>query len=184
MAPSLTNAAESIFDIDGTSPAVLTQESSSPGRTPQLCLVAPAPCESEPTGDTAERIERAIPPRRAFRVGAAAKPSGLFIASGKWEGVVESIDSDGGTFEARLTDILGTEEELVMTFDVADVSPEDEGLLLHGAVFYWNVGYYDRTSGQRTRVSELKFRRLPVRRERDLARARERAKATLLELGL
>jgi hypothetical protein len=108
----------------------------------------------------------------------------LFVATGKWEGVVESVDQEGGEFDVRMADVLRGDNELFMTFSMDDVSPEDVRMVVPGAVFYWLVGYYDRLSGQRTRVAELKFRRLPVRRDRDLARARERAKATRLELGL
>ncbi|MCW5790245.1 MAG: hypothetical protein KIT72_07485 [Polyangiaceae bacterium] len=124
------------------------------------------------------------PPNRVVRIIPRVNPSGLFTTTGRWEGVVEHIDEGTGEFDVRMVDLLHDEgDDLFMTFSVDDVSREDVPMVKQGAIFYWVVGYYDNVSGQRTRIAELKFRRLPARRSTDLARARERAQATLLKLG-
>ena len=87
-------------------------------------------------------------------------------------------------FEARLIDTLGDEPEITATFSFEDLSEDGLRLLKPGAVFYFNVGYSVSPSGQRSRVADLVFRRLPGRRVADVAAARKRADEVLHELGL
>lgn len=183
MASSAAFAQDCVFEVTSTASAVPSPGSNSPVGMDRLCLLTPT-LPTEKVEGTSEPSVTTEAPNRVVRVAPIAKPSGLFVATGKWEGVVESIDDAAGEFDVRMADILHGDDDLFMTFSMDDVSPEDARMVVPGAIFYWIVGYYDRVSGQRTRVAELKFRRLPVRRDRDLARARERAKATLLELGL
>lgn len=183
MVSSAVSLQEFVFEATSTASAVQSSGSNSPVGMDRLCLTTSA-FQPEKFEGTSEPSTRPVTPRRDARVASHAKPSGLFVATGKWEGIVESVDDMANEFDVRMADILHSGDELFMTFSKDDVSPEDALLVVPGAVFYWVVGYYDRVSGQRTRVAELKFRRLPVRRARDLARARERARRTLLELGL
>lgn len=101
-------------------------------------------------------------------------PSDIFMALQRWEGVV--IECREETFLARLTDLTaeGTEEEVELL--LADVPDEDRSLIAAGAVFYWAIGYRYEASGQSSRVSTLRFRRLPVWSASELEAARERAR--------
>jgi hypothetical protein len=88
-----------------------------------------------------------------------------FISLSKREAVVLSIGGDD--FVARLTNINDDESpddlgDLEGVFPIDEVSIPDRPLLKVGAIFYWNIGYYDDVAGQRHRISELRFRRLPT----------------------
>lgn len=79
----------------------------------------------------------------------------------QWECVVRSV----GTHEFvavlyDLTDRLKAEEEA--TFPLDDVPPSDLPFLEPGAVFYWSIGYRTSSTGQKDRVSQIRFRRLPT----------------------
>jgi hypothetical protein len=82
-----------------------------------------------------------------------------FIVLGAWECVVEQVLDD--TFIARIVDLdEATPDEMVELYK-SDLSDEDLGLLEEQAVLYWFVGYNDTDSGQRSRSSVLRVRRLP-----------------------
>ncbi len=76
-----------------------------------------------------------------------------------WDGVVVAIGRE--TFKARIIPIGEGGPEQLAEFSLKDISPGDETLFSHGALFYWTISY--RTySGRRTkRESEVRFRRLP-----------------------
>jgi hypothetical protein len=61
-------------------------------------------------------------------------------------------------------------------FPMEEVSDADRSFIMPGAVFYWNIGYIDNISGQRTRASVIRFRRLPVWRPEELERAKLKAR--------
>jgi hypothetical protein len=90
----------------------------------------------------------------------------------KWEGRVQKLTRDG--FIALLTDLTGFGPDEEAEFDEDDVSSVDRPLIKPGAVFYWSLGYRDSTTGQRSRESVIRFRRLPQwsQRDRDEAAAR------------
>lgn len=96
-----------------------------------------------------------------------------FIALQRWEGTV--VQCEGATFRARLTDLTadGPDEEVELLID--DVPEEDRSLVEPGGVFYWAIGYLSAPSGERPRISSLRFRRLPVWSTSELEAARERA---------
>jgi hypothetical protein len=101
-------------------------------------------------------------------------PRGVFLALQRWEGVV--LECREEEFLARLTDLTDEdvgEEEVELLFE--DVPGEDRVLVKPGAVFYWAIGYRYEPSGQSSRVSTLRFRRLPVWSTSELAAAEERA---------
>lgn len=92
----------------------------------------------------------------------------------RWEGVVLNVLTD--TFNARLvdrTDPDRVDEEA--EFFVADVAEADLPLLEEGAVFYWSIGYRNALDGQRQRVSEIRFRRLPAWSKKDIETAKQAA---------
>lgn len=90
----------------------------------------------------------------------------------RWEGHVDHITSTG--FVARLKDLseANPDDSAEIPFD--EVSPNDRDLIGPGAVFYWSIGYRDAVSGQRTRESVIRFRRLPrwTTKDREDAAAR------------
>lgn len=91
----------------------------------------------------------------------------------KWEGRVQEL-TDGG-FVARLTDLTSDLPDEEAEFDVQEVSFLDRRLLKPGAVFYWSIGYRDAVTGQRSRESVIRFRRLPTWSKPDHAEAARRA---------
>jgi len=97
-----------------------------------------------------------------------------FVPLQKWEGIVLQVLGD--SFFARLVDLTngGMDEEA--EFPIEEVSDADRSFITPGAVFYWNVGYIDNVSGQRTRASVIRFRRLPVWRPEELERAKLKAR--------
>jgi hypothetical protein len=99
----------------------------------------------------------------------------------RWEAVVTSL-TDGG-FVASLVDADGVDGDHEAEFDVEEVSPSDRRLIRPGAVFYWTLGYRDRLSGQRTRESLIRFRRLPAWSTRKLNEVRAEAARLDAKLG-
>ncbi|HEX8947795.1 MAG TPA: hypothetical protein VF790_02465, partial [Dissulfurispiraceae bacterium] len=95
------------------------------------------------------------------------------IALQKWEGVVTEIGKD--VFNARLFDLTANNPEEIAEFSIDDVSEDDRELLKPGAIFYWSIGYLTTRTGQRMRMSFIKFRRLPAWTERDIKSAKKRA---------
>ena len=103
------------------------------------------------------------------------RPQPRFVALQRWEGYVEERTPD--SFVARLVDVgdaRAAEEEAEIL--LSEVSEDDLELVTPGAVFYWAIGYRDQPTGQRERVSTIRFRRLPGLTESDVQRARERAR--------
>lgn len=117
-----------------------------------------------------------IPPKTTM------EPRGRFRVLQSYEGVVLSVGND--SFWARLVDrsTSGTEDEEA-EFPIEEVSEPDRRLVRPGAIFYWYIGYNDSMSGQRTRQSVLRFRRLPAYTAEELTKARAAAKTLLDELG-
>jgi hypothetical protein len=105
-----------------------------------------------------------------------------FIPLSRREGVVLEVRAD--EFDARLVDLDGGETDLEATFAVEELSPNEVSLLRPGAIFYWTIGYFDDQFGCRTRVSDLRFRRLPAEDAQGLAKAESEADQIRRELGL
>lgn len=102
-----------------------------------------------------------------------------FTALQSWEGVVQDVGKE--TIFARLTDLLGQGEDAAVEIYIEEIDKDDRELIEIGAVFYWTIGYLERASG-RQRSSIIRFRRLPVWREKDLKLAEKRASAILAAL--
>jgi hypothetical protein len=111
-----------------------------------------------------------------------AAPGQKFIPLSRREGVVLEVRQD--EFDARLVDLDGDESDLDATFAIEELSPVDVPLLRPGAVFYWTIGYLDNQVRRRTRVSDLRFRRLPYVEARGLMDAEAEADQIRRELGL
>jgi len=119
-------------------------------------------------------VRTKLPVKRASR--AATEPLQ------EWEGVVSWIDGD--SFGGRLFDLTEPGELEEMEFSVDEVSRDDLGLLVPGAVFYWTIARHTNEVGTRTNVSILRFRRLPARSKRSRGRAAARAAALSDQLGI
>ena len=90
-----------------------------------------------------------------------------------WEGVVTAVD--GESFSVKLLDLSGDEPDEEAEIDFEEVSADERALIAVGAVFLLHVGYATSEGGQRSRTSILRFRRLPVWTETELAEARRTA---------
>lgn len=104
-----------------------------------------------------------------------------FTSLQKWEGVVLEVRED--SFLARLVDLTrpGPDEEAEFSLD--EISKEDRPLVRPGAIFYWNIGYHESYSGQRTRVSIIRFRRLPAWTQEEIEAARQEAERIRTSIG-
>jgi hypothetical protein len=100
-------------------------------------------------------------------------PLDRFVSLQKWEGVVLAVEHD--SFFARLVDLTQGNPQEEGEFSLDDVSNEDRPLLKPGSIFYWNIGYHDSRTGQRRKVSEIRFRRLPAWTLKEIEDARQGA---------
>lgn len=97
-----------------------------------------------------------------------------FAVLQKWEGTVSSVAGEEFVAVTRdLTNPSSPDEEV--TFSVEEVPEADRPLIMPGAVFYWAVGYELTISGQRKRVSALRFRRLPAWTRSEIGAVRHKA---------
>ena len=123
----------------------------------------------ESTDDTGHETQPDTFPTRA----AKALSRDTFISLQEWEGIVEEVRED--SFDARLVDLTQeSPDEILEDFPLDDISEEDRNLVAPGAVFYWCIGYHVR-KGQRSRTSEIRFRRLPAWSEGEIEDARRKA---------
>ena len=106
----------------------------------------------------------------------AAQPTNVkFIPLQRWDGVVEAVNLKARTFDARLIDRSSGErgQEIARGIPFQEVDEDDHFLVGEGAVFYWSIGYREAKGEQRTRVSIIRFQRLPITEEEiELARSR------------
>lgn len=96
-----------------------------------------------------------------------------FISIQKWEGTVLKRIKE--SFLARLIDLTNDGPDEEVELPIAEVSEEDLNLIEQGAIFYWNIGYLDKKSGQRTRASVIRFRRLPMWTQKEIEAAQKEA---------
>jgi len=104
-----------------------------------------------------------------------------FVSLQKWECSVLEIGKD--SFTARLVDLTHYDTDEEAEFPLEEIPAADLPLLKAGAVFYWNIGYEDSLTGQRTRVSTMRFRRLPVWRQDELDAAKSEARELREAIG-
>jgi hypothetical protein len=104
----------------------------------------------------------------------------------QWEGVVEQVTGDG--FRARLLPVRsGLAQRPTIEYadfqydDLEDDSDRD--LIAPGAVFYWTVGRSQRETGQHTKSSLVRFRRLPPVTAYQEREAMRQAEALLEDLA-
>jgi hypothetical protein len=136
---------------------------------------SPSPNNTEPIVAPHE-----IPPTKGFQPLELTRAR--FLIFGSWQGTVQRVDND--TFTAYMTDNDERKATEVAEFYKSDLSDEDSELLEEGAVFYWFVGYNDSASGQRSRSSVLRFRRLPPWTEYEDKKAHSWADETAQALSI
>ena len=109
------------------------------------------------------------------------KPRHRFKVLQQFEGTVLEISKD--ECRAHIRDLAkpGFVEEI--TFSIEEISESDRDIAVPGAVFYWDIGYQDRIDGQRLRVSAIRFRRIPMWKEKDLISSRSEAESLSECLG-
>lgn len=96
-----------------------------------------------------------------------------FVSLQKWEGSVIDIKDD--LIIVDLIDLTEEGHKEKAEIPIEEISASDSELLKKGAIFYWNIGYRDTVSGQRERVSIIRFRRLPIWTEQEIVKAKENA---------
>ena len=104
-----------------------------------------------------------------------SKPKSRLEVLQKFEGTVIDVSEDKYKVEVR--DL--TSDEFILEegyLHREEISPSDLPLVKQGAIFYWIIGYRTTSSGQRTRVSWIRFQRLPVWTEAELKDAEEEAR--------
>lgn len=99
----------------------------------------------------------------------------------QWEGVVVEILED--SFIVRLVDLTNEMDDEEAEIPLDEVSAGDIELVAPGAIFYWHIGYYTSAGGQRTRTSDIRFRRLPSWRAEDIAKVAQEAKHIANTIG-
>lgn len=90
----------------------------------------------------------------------------------KWKGIVTEITESG--FKAELEDQTNPGTKEVASFDLEEISPDDQKLIEIGAVFYWSIGYKNQ-NGQVTKESLIRFQRIADWKEKDYDAAADRA---------
>jgi len=112
-----------------------------------------------------------------------SSPDYRFQLLQQWEGRVSNISDAEFTAVLRdLTDPSKPDEEA--TFSLEEIPEQDKGLVVTGAIFYWVIGYRMSASGQKTRSSDLRFRRLPVWTRAEIKRLAKRAEEFGEVLGI
>lgn len=91
----------------------------------------------------------------------------------KWQGYVLRVTDR--SLHVRLVDLTkeGPDEEAEIP--IAEISDGDKELIKPGAIFYWSIGYLDSYSGQRSRVSVIRFQRLPSWSKEEIDAAKREA---------
>lgn len=138
--------------------------------------------ESTPLSDEAAQfdVDDYIVPPVLVPSGLSAQPR--FIALQKWEGRV--VSRTESTFGAVVVALRGVPTEEIVEFDLEEITPDDIPMVVEGAVFYWSIGYREERSGERSRSSVIRFRRLPAWSQRDIERNELRVAALKTKLGL
>lgn len=110
------------------------------------------------------------------------KTDGTIDALQEFEGTVLELTAD--SIVARLMDRTnpGLEEEAEIP--LAEVRFEERELVRPGAVFRWTIGDQQGTDGRRTRVSTIRFQRLPSWTCREVGEAKKAAGVVLESLDL
>jgi hypothetical protein len=109
------------------------------------------------------------------------RPKERFKVLQQFEGTVLEISDE--ECRARVQDLGRSVDVEEITFPTEEISESDREIAVPGSVFYWDIGYQDRIDGQRLRVSVIRFRRIPVWKEKDFVIASREAESLSESLG-
>src|SRR5262249_14786555 len=128
-----------------------------------------ASTELEDAARNIQPTETARDAELTFRPVTRAGAPYRFQTLKRWEGVVVAMNADD--FAARLHNLDNPSEyHLEAVIPVEEITDSDRDLLQVGAVFYWTIGYRTEVYGQKSSVSTIRFRRLPVWTSQDRQR--------------
>ncbi len=121
-----------------------------------------------------ERQKHHSPQTPLVRLPPRSLPTASVQVLQRWEGIVTDVDSD--SFWAELKDLAETDYPLeLIEMPVAEVHSDDRRLITPGACFYWSIGIRTNDRQVITRVSEIRFQRLPAWTIRSIAAAKREA---------
>jgi len=147
----------------------------------------PQPAESQQTVRSENRVRQSegsstinepqeyLPPETPLlRLPPRSLPRANVQVLQRWEGIVTETDTD--SFWAELKDLSEPDFPLeLVELPIAEIHPDDQPLIRSGACFYWSIGIKTSDRGVITRVSEIRFQRLPVWTRRSIAAAKKEA---------
>jgi hypothetical protein len=107
-----------------------------------------------------------------------------FVTEQRWQGNVTSVGK-GGKFGARVYDLSEEHSDEIedVEFEMDDVPSLMQHLVKPGGIFYWNIGFEVKPSGQKVRQSILSFPMIPTITKSERAAARKRAEERFTSLG-
>lgn len=82
-----------------------------------------------------------------------------FIVVGRWRGWVTEVLDD--TFWGEIEDLKLAAPPHAVELPRSLISADDDDLLTLDAIFYWTIGYRQRSSGARVQEAAVRFRRAP-----------------------
>jgi len=91
----------------------------------------------------------------------------------KWQGYVLKVTDN--SLLVRLVDLSKNGGDEEAEIPIEEISDDDKDLIRPGAIFYWSIGYLDSYSGQRSRVSVIRFQRLPSWSKEEIDAAKREA---------
>ena len=133
-------------------------------------------------GEIANVRKRVVTPS-VIRVPQIHAPPNQFRLLQQWEGTVTSVGAED--FVAQLKDLTresSAREEAM--FPREEIAADDLALLVPGAVFRWNIGYRTSVDGQRERISNLRFVRIPGWRKSVIQRIKDSARELMEQFPL
>lgn len=96
----------------------------------------------------------------------------------QWEG--EVLDIDSGEMVARLRNLTDAHSpDEVVSIPIREFRSDERSLIEIGTVFYWTIGFNQEESGQLSRVSEIRMRRLQVWTKRAVGQLGQKYKSIL-----
>jgi len=105
-----------------------------------------------------------------------AKASTFYHSVQQYEGTIQTIDENAGTFSASMTNIDEKDDILLAEFSFKDISfASDRELIRIGAKFIWLIGQ-EMEHGTITNIARFIFRRTPVIRGKTLQEAKDNAR--------
>ena len=149
-------------------------------RCPQAAVLAESERSDARLGGVAEGstiyepLEFRAPATPLIRLPPRSLPIDSVQVLQRWEGIV--TETGGDSFCAELKDLSEPDYPLeLVELPIAEIHVDDRPLIRTGACFYWSIGIKTGQRGVITRVSEIRFQRLPKWTRRRIAAAKKEA---------